>query len=125
MFAMPSRSSLRWLLLVTALPVVAFAAPTEDRSVLWPTYLRTGPGKDYAVMGELDRGEPVALQSCAGAWCKVRVGRMLGYIENVNLGAEPPPARYATPAADAPGCFDALRAGSSPPERIRYCRDKR
>lgn len=117
-------SSLCRLLVVLALPAVAFAAVDEGRSVVWPTYLRTGPGRHFAVMQELGRGDPVELRSCAKTWCEVRVGRVFGFVENVNLGAESPPARYVAPRPDAPGCFDSLRAGTSHPERFRYCPDK-
>ena len=103
-----------------AVGVTGSAAATEPQAVTWPTYFRTGPGRHYTVMQELSRGDSVAVLGCSDRWCRVRIGRVEGYVDEANLAAHPPPAGYAAPADTRP-CFDSVRAGYGRGQTFRYC----
>lgn len=89
--------------------------------VEWPTFFRTGPGRHFVVLQELARGMTVDVQSCADKWCMIQVGRVTGYLEQANLGQQPPPSLFPAPAANATGCFDSRRDGFHGGETYRYC----
>ncbi len=119
------RSGTRWACGAAALTLAAWSGPALawQAEVSWPTFFRAGPDRRYTVMGELDRGMLVDVQSCQDGWCRVESDRALGYAEQVDLSAPSAmPAKPATPPADA-DCIESRRIGSGYKldETYRYC----
>lgn len=112
-----ARCWMRALVAGAVLMTLTAPALAATGQVAWPTFFRAGPGRDRAVLEELQRGTLVDVQSCDGAWCAVRNGDVLGYVERSTLldGALPGPMR---PSGD---CFDAKRSGYAGGELFRYC----
>ena len=79
--------------------------------VSWPTFYRAGPGRNFTVLDEIDRGATLEVLSCKGGWCQVRNGRNTGYVEQEWIIQ---PAALAekptTPGAD--GCVQSIVTGS-------------
>ncbi len=84
----------------------------------WPTYFRTGPGRQFVVLEELSRGRTVDVLGCANQWCRVQIDRVVGYIDQANLADAAEPMLGPQPAA---GCFDSQRSGYGRGEDYRYC----
>lgn len=89
--------------------------------ITWPTFFRTGPGNHFVVLEELARGKSVEVRSCTDHWCQVQIGRVMGYVDQANLGQQAPPSRFPTPGAQQAGCFDSRRAGYQNGEVFLYC----
>ena len=89
--------------------------------VTWPTFFRTGPGNHFVVLEELARGKAVEVRSCADQWCQVRVGRVVGYVDQANLGQQAPPSSFPPSGPLQAGCFDSRRAGYQGGEVLLYC----
>ena len=75
----------------------ARANPSE---VGWPTFYRAGPGRDYVVLDELDRGIRLDVLACDSGWCRVRWDGTDGYVEQAAL--VDPAAVPAKPPAPGP-----------------------
>jgi hypothetical protein len=82
-------------------PGIAEAAPQQ---LAWSTFMRAGPGDQYAAIDEIEHSASVDVVGCAGGWCRIQDGRVVGYIDQDALTLAPPPAGSAPPAA-APDCF--------------------
>lgn len=87
----------------------------------WPTFFRTGPGKQFVVLQELARGSTMEVRSCADQWCLVQIDRVVGYVDQANIGQQAPPSLLMAPAPNAAGCFDSRRAGYQDGETFQYC----
>jgi uncharacterized protein YraI len=115
-----------WLLGVAAL-LLGAAAPASlpgAGTVMTTTYLRTGPGVQYAALDEVPPQAQVAVQSCAGAWCDVRWGTVHGYIRQESLTM---PDLHVKPAATPQGaaCFSArLNGRPNGADGVRICEAK-
>ena len=98
------------------LPAPAYPAERADPSeVGWPTFYRAGPGRDYVVLDELDRGVRVDVTACAAGWCRVRWENTDGYVEQAALvdpAAVPVKPPMPGPPAPAPqGCVQSRVTG--------------
>ena len=60
----------------------AQAYPSE---VGWPTFYRSGPGRNYVVLDELDRGVHLDVAQCEAGWCRVNWENTTGYVEQTAL----------------------------------------
>lgn len=81
------------------------------------TFLRAGPGLEYAVTDEVDPEAPLDVLRCAGAWCEVRFEGVAGWVQAATVA-------QATPAPQPHGtqpCFDDRQAGYGKGERTRFC----
>ncbi len=87
----------------------------------WSTYLRAGPGSQYAVIDEIRHHSPVTVRGCAHHWCEVSVGQTVGYIDQDALLLPSLPA--AASRNDAQNCFIADQTGWRKPTPTRFCGD--
>lgn len=79
--------------------------------VSWPTFFRAGPGRDYTVLDELDRGDTLQVLSCKDAWCQVQKGHSIGYTEQEwILRPSEMPTKPSVPGPD--GCVQSIVTGS-------------
>lgn len=119
----PTGPGMRRIQVAAFLLAGAWAVPAAAATcfVQGPSFFRTGPGTRFVVLQELSRGTMVDVQSCAEQWCRVQLGRVTGYVSQVNLGQQAPPSQFPAQPADAAGCFDARRAGHGEGEVFRYC----
>lgn len=104
------------ILLSVATPTVAATG-----QVNWPTFFRAGPGQDWKVLDELQRGVFLDVQSCDGQWCVVRYGNAVGYVERAALRNGTMIEQPARPSSD---CFESKRSGYAGGELFRYCLDQ-
>lgn len=115
----------RATLLLVPIPVLlAFAAIAAPGTTYSTTYLRAGPGEQYAALDEIEPHSQVEVQSCEKDWCEVQSGLAHGYIKAGILSA---PDIHAKPGPPAQGatCFTARLNG--PPrggDTVRICNDK-
>jgi hypothetical protein len=59
----------------------------------WTTYLRAGPGLEYAVLDELQPDTALQGAVCAEAWCRVKVtDHRLGDVAQSDLALPPSPS---------------------------------
>lgn len=86
------------------------------------TYLRAGPGEHYAVLDELAPHTDVDVLSCDAGWCRVRLGRIQGFIGAHILSA---PDIHAKPGAAAGPCVIA-RVNGRPRggDTVRVCDER-
>ncbi len=79
--------------------------------ISWPTFYRAGPGRNYTVLDELDRGKVVDVLSCANGWCQIRNEDSIGYTEQKWI--LPPREMPQKPRMSGPdGCVDSIITGS-------------
>ncbi|WP_371873617.1 SH3 domain-containing protein [Agaricicola taiwanensis] len=65
--------------------------------------MRTGPGTSYPRIATLDAGTGVNVARCAGSWCRVRVGRLSGWVSSGYLqGLSRPPVVVRPPVIVRP-----------------------
>ncbi len=85
-------------------------------TVAWPDYYRAGPGNQYGVLDEVQRGQTFEVLSCDGDWCKVRDSSSVGYLERGVLAAQ-------APAPTKTGeCFTSRSDGEpGEPSTFLYC----
>ena len=110
----PRRSVIAAVLAASA--AVAPAHAWADRAAR-ATFLRAGPGLEYAVTDEVDHESPLDVLRCAGAWCEVRFEGVVGWVQAATV-AQPGPAPQ--PRGTEP-CFDDRQAGYGKGERTRFC----
>jgi hypothetical protein len=86
----------------------------------WTTFLRAGPGLQYAATDEVDAQVPVDVRGCDNGWCRIVFGDHSGYIKQDHLSAAPiPPVLVEGGKAQ---CFDTRRSGyGTTGEGERYC----
>ena len=82
------------------------------------TFLRAGPGLEYAVTDEVDREAALDVVKCAGTWCEVRYEGASGWVlaSTVARAAPAQPTPHGTQA-----CFEDRQAGYGKGERTRFC----
>ncbi len=122
MIALSRFSSLRALPVALLLPAMAAASTAKADTVSLPSYLHSGPGKHYRVVGELDRGAEVDVLSCNGDWCRVRYDRAENYLPKEVLKNSPVAAisKQGNSATGA-GCFHSKRSGYGGGIIFNYC----
>ena len=100
------------LALAAAMP--ARAADHATRAA----FLRAGPGLDYEVTDEVDRGAALDVLRCAGEWCEARYEGVVGWVPSgiVAQAAPTPAAAHGTQP-----CFEDRQAGYGKGERTRFC----
>ena len=106
--------------IVTILATLAAVVPAyawADRAAR-ATFLRAGPGLEYAVTDEVDREAPLDVLKCAGAWCEVRFEGVVGWVQAATVAAQAAPTPQ--PKGTEP-CFDDRQAGYGKGERTRFC----
>lgn len=106
--------------IVTVLAALAAVAPAyawADHAVR-ATFLRAGPGLEYAVTDEVDREAFLDVLKCAGAWCEVRFEGVVGWVQAATVAAQAAPTPQ--PKGTEP-CFDDRQAGYGKGERTRFC----
>lgn len=114
----------RWAVAAAWCWMAACPALAAPQTVRMTTYLRAGPGPQYAALDEIDPESQVDVQSCDGGWCRVRSGRAAGFIRAEVLTAPDEHAKPPAPAAGA-ACLDAtLNGRPRGGEPVRICNDK-
>ncbi|MBM3529230.1 MAG: hypothetical protein FJX62_14165 [Alphaproteobacteria bacterium] len=86
------------------LVVCARAAGAEPAVAGSKLNLRTGPGAAFEVMVIMPPGAKVDVQRCHGTWCRVKVGRNVGYTSRAYLrfGSDAFASAAERPAMPAP-----------------------
>ena len=88
------------------------------------TYLRAGPGDQYAALDEIEPESRVDVQVCDKGWCRIRSGQATGFINADVLSAPDAHAKPSAPASGAP-CFTArLNGRPSTASEVRVCDNK-
>ena len=106
-------------LLATSLALPARARPAQTT---WTTYLRAGPGLQYAAIDEIDSQTTVDVQECRDGWCRVEFGRAFGYIDAGVVQDEASHAAKSAAPAPAPiPCFQARQSGYGVGDELRFC----
>jgi hypothetical protein len=111
-------------MLVIPFTLVISAAGAAPRTTYLTTYLRAGPGEEYAAIDEIEPHSQVEVQSCDKDWCRVQSDLAAGYIRADVLAAPDIHVKPGAPPANAP-CFTARLNG--PPrggDTVRVCNDK-
>ena len=93
--------------LAVAWCVPAQAYPLE---VGWPTFYRAGPGRDYVVLDELDRGIHLDVVACEAGWCRVQWEHSNGYVEQTAL-VDPAAVPAKPPVPGPQGCVQSRVTG--------------
>ena len=86
-------------------------ARADSLEVGWPTFYRAGPGRNYVVLDELDRGVHLDVVACAAGWCRVRWEDTDGYVERAAL-VDSSAVPLKPPAAQPQGCVQSRVTGS-------------
>ncbi len=89
---MRNRTRATSVAIVLMLAACCSSANAWTGEVSWPTFYRAGPGRNYTVLDELDRGKMLEVLSCKDGWCEVRDEDSIGYTEQewiVQPGALP------------------------------------
>jgi uncharacterized protein YraI len=87
----------------------ACAAGAAPGTVFLTTYLRAGPGEQYAALDEIAPRSQVDVQSCASGWCRVRANDATGFIRTDVLSA--PDIHAAPTSVQGKDCFTARLNG--------------
>lgn len=69
---------------VVLIPASANAAPGVATASV---NLRSGPGTNYQVLGQLSRGQTVEVIDCATSWCQIQVQGRTGYVSRSYIAA--------------------------------------
>ncbi len=106
-------------LLVGGLARSAFAEPGQ---ITWTTYLRAGPGLQYAVIDEIESRTTLDVQECRDGWCRVEYGRAFGYVMAgvITTQASAAPASTPPAAASIP-CFQTQQSGYGIGDATQFC----
>lgn len=96
--------------------VACFAWPAKAAQTLWTSYMRVGPGPQFAVLQELPSQVSLDVLDCRSGWCQVRFGTVVGYVRQSLVGDPNPPA-----AAGDKGCFDTVLTGHLGGDHVRIC----
>ena len=87
--------------------------------VSWPTFYRAGPGRNYTVLDELDRGKTLEVLSCAEGWCKVLNEDSVGYVEQKWI-LQPSSMPHKPQVAGPDGCVQSRVTGSGYKGGLEY-----
>ena len=111
-------------LMFSAAAMPGTAALAAPATVFSDSYLRAGPGEQYAALDEVEPHSQVDVLSCDKNWCRVRFGRSDGFVRADILSAPDIHAKPGPPPADA-ACFTARVNGRpSGGELVRVCNGK-
>ena len=101
----------RYVAAVLTLAAWCTSAQAWTGEVSWPTFYRAGPGRNYTVLDELDRGKTVDVLACANGWCQIRNEDSIGYTEQKwILKPDEMPQKPHTAGPD--GCAESRVTGS-------------
>ena len=100
------------------LAAAALATPASASETLWTSYLRVGPGPQYAVQQQLSMHTELGVIGCQAGWCQVQSGRVIGYVRREALG-DPSTQMGGKPGTD---CFDDVLSGHPGGDHVRICR---
>ncbi len=84
----------------------------------WTSYLRAGPGLQFAVLDEIAPHHPLTVQDCGSGWCRVLYERAEGYVQQgflTDTHAEP-----VLPGA-AHDCFESTMTGWIGGSHVQFC----
>jgi hypothetical protein len=98
----------------------AGAAEAAPQRLAWSTFLRAGPGDQFAALDEIEHSTSVEVLGCAAGWCRIQEGRTVGYIDQDALTLPKVPGG-ATPPASAPNCFVAGQVSYPEAAPTRFC----
>ncbi len=108
---MPRWTRARYAVAILTLTAWQSPALAWIGKVSWPTFYRAGPGRNYTVLDELDRGETLEVLSCKDGWCQVQKGRSVGYTEQEwILPPSAMPKKPSPPGSDS--CVQSRVTGS-------------
>lgn len=97
------------------------AAGAEPMEARWTTFLRAGPGRQYAALDEVAAKSTLEVAGCDRGWCRVAVrGRPDGYVDE-SVFSRPDIHARPDPVAPRGECFTAPRNGPAAGEAVRYC----
>jgi hypothetical protein len=102
---------------------LAGPAIAQPVTIVWSTYLRSGPGSGYAVMDEIQHDTVVDLRTCGAHWCEIMSGRTVGYVDKDSIKLPRLPSGGAT-IGGAQGCFVAGQYAWRAPALTRFCETK-
>ena len=104
-----------------AVAVAAWFLPAhaDPAEVGWPTFYRAGPGRNYVVLDELDRGVRLDVVQCAAGWCRVAWEDTTGYVEQAAL-ADPAAVPLKPPVPGPQGCVESRVTGSGYKKGLYY-----
>ena len=94
-------------------------AQATSLEVGWPTFYRAGPGRDYVVLDELDRGVRLDVTACVAGWCRVRWENTDGYVEQTAL-VDPSAVPVKPPVPGPQGCVQSRVTGSGYHKGLYY-----
>jgi hypothetical protein len=94
----------------------AVAAPA---TLHYSTFLHSGPGETFAVLGEVEHDTALDVGACQGGWCKVTLGSKTGYVDRGALFLTDPVPGSAPRARN--GCFTTGPSTTAGPEPRRFC----
>jgi uncharacterized protein YraI len=86
----------------------------------WTTYLRVGPGLQYAVIDEVEAQDSITVKRCDKGWCQVIDGGAEGYIAENIVSAKAGPKPPVTHDKPVP-CFVSQLSGYGGDEAQRFC----
>jgi hypothetical protein len=100
--------------------LAAAEAATAPVSIVWSTYLRTGPGSGFQVIDEIEHDTRVDLIGCKAHWCQVRSDGILGFVDQDSISLP----RLSTGKAPAGGhgpCFVTGQYGYKGLAPTKFC----
>ena len=104
---------------VIGLAAWCLPARADPSEVRWPTFYRAGPGRNYVVLDELDRGIHLDVVQCAAGWCRVRWEDTDGYVEQSAL-VDPAAVVTKPPVPGPQGCVESRVTGSGYKKGLYY-----
>jgi uncharacterized protein YraI len=106
------------VLIAAALLLSAVSAMAEPAVVESKINLRSGPGPAFGIIAVVAPGTKLDAQKCAGEWCRVQIGRQVGYASRnlLKIGAD----SYASAVPQAPAAPIESRATLTGPHVWRW-----
>jgi hypothetical protein len=113
---------IKWTAATAAIVLMATAgfAHAGTERLAWSTYMRAGPGENYAVVDELEHDTDVDVRQCNDRWCEIVSGQVVGYIDRDALTLPKPPGGNA-PVGGPQGCFTASLYSYGTNGVTRFC----
>lgn len=105
------RTQTKYIAAVLTLAVRCSPALAWTGEVSWPTFYRAGPGLNYTVLDELDRGDSLEVLACKDGWCLVRNGHSIGYAQREWI-VQPSSMPEKPRALGLKGCVQSTVTGS-------------
>ncbi len=115
----------RILMVGVALAALALSGSALARpvTIVWSTFMRTGPGTGYDVVDELDHDTVVDLRTCGPRWCQIVSGPAVGYVDKDSLTLPRLPEGGA-PVGAQQGCFVTGQYAWRQPSPTRFCQTR-